>query len=97
MITLCQLHLLPLFIINKNFRLGFSDVDEETPSSSKKRKLHNEEPTTSSAAGNCKEVIKEASPLCFLLTKVSGIPPQYNSHKAVHISGESSTSVLNVL
>ncbi|XP_072032076.1 tyrosyl-DNA phosphodiesterase 1-like [Amphiura filiformis] len=75
----------------------FRHPEEDTPVS-KKRKIESSKKRTtednarqstsssSSSVRSCTDVIQEASPLCFLMTKVSGISSQYNSTKAVHIS-----------
>ncbi|XP_022107497.1 tyrosyl-DNA phosphodiesterase 1-like isoform X2 [Acanthaster planci] len=79
---------------NPSHRMEFRHSDEDEEGLPPSKRLRRDDgsassstsPATSASKKTCLEITREASPLCFLLTKVSGIPEKYNSSLAVHIS-----------
>ncbi|XP_038045909.1 tyrosyl-DNA phosphodiesterase 1-like [Patiria miniata] len=79
---------------NISHRKEFRHSDEDEEGMPPTKRLKRDDTASSSASTvtsaskkkNCLELLREASPLCFLLTKVTGIPDKYNNSLAVHIS-----------
>lgn len=66
--------------INRHVFVNTSEMRDQPPL--KKRKLSEEK-----EFGTFQEVLQDANPYNFLLTKVKGIPDKFNNKLAVHIKG----------